>query len=750
MARTLKFGLPPAPTAEELEEYASIPSASPSKAIAGNIKKEEEGTTPSSDIDLMEALPQMAIHGAVPFGLYDELAGGTQALSEAAAGEVELKNLYNRFRELQKKEESEYKKVQEAYPKLSTAVELGAGFLVPGVGALGKGLSAVTGAQKAIKGLGFGEKIAEHMGTAIALGGLTGAGTSEGTLAGSLGLTEEKGLGSDVLTGMAGGGILGFGTGVLARGKDAIAKKLLEKTDWKVAKAAQELEAGTRPGYKGPVNLTQAPSVTSEELPGIQKVRQRVGEVANELREEGIAGRKQAYEQLNKQLKQEGKRVVSLSPEEIQKSKQSAFDLLRNEIKYNSAFDKVRARYSGLNDDEFARVLNEDIYTNYGRMGDVFKQIMNEYEPRFQTLNEFNQIADKFKQASPAVKRFLKRIDSDIAGKLMRNKPGDAVNISNLFTFRREFLKRAAEEAGDLRLSSADRAFVFGTDDFEGSGIPDIIEDLLKKYIPNITETRGAVGVSSFPLQVILNKSEDVALHRLKPYDLEDEVLASKVQKELHNLITKAAGKGRVGSEAATHLREYFSALEKRNKDLFSSKLISKDQLSAANKKIEQMRMSVQSASEDALAADAIQGIESIAISSPLAPIETAKSLFKGSENLAKIGSIIGGAQTTAREAAQSTPWIIRKPIEVPIRATLDLRKAGVEELKKAAQYLQQSKKPAVANFGRAAEQGLIENSHVGKAAMLNTAYQSPNIRRILGLSVAKEDQQKKKEEEEE
>ena len=122
MARTLKFGLPPAPTAEELEEYASIPSASPSKAIAGNIKKEEEGTTPSSDIDLMEALPQMAIHGAVPFGLYDELAGGTQALSEAAAGEVELKNLYNRFRELQKKEESEYKKVQEAYPKLSTAV----------------------------------------------------------------------------------------------------------------------------------------------------------------------------------------------------------------------------------------------------------------------------------------------------------------------------------------------------------------------------------------------------------------------------------------------------------------------------------------------------------------------------------------------------------------------------------------------------------------------------------------------------
>jgi hypothetical protein len=167
---------------------------------------------------------------------------------------------------------------------------------------------------------------------------------------------------------------------------------------------------------------------------------------------------------------------------------------------------------------------------------------------------------------------------------------------------------------------------------------------------------------------------------------------------------------------------------------------------SKAVERLKKLEKDVDLSSMDFSALVAEKGIDSI-IDDSISSVKNAYTNVKEMP-LSTGAKVMGKAKKTMTQAVEEVPSVIKTPIGLMAKGPFSFAKANVEDLKEAANLLSTNKTPWVANFGRAMREGM-ETSHTGKAVFLNSAYQNPSLRKILGLTVGKQEEPEKEEEEE-
>jgi hypothetical protein len=698
------------------------------------VEKEEPLITPES----IKAFALSSAQGGL-MGFGEELLGGLEAAKETAFGDKELKDLYKTFQEAKKKNEEAYEELRRRNPGAVLAGEIAGGFAVPMGTGLAGALAKVSGLKKGLGALGVNKLIAEHIATGATGAGLSGLGASKGTIAGSLGLTEEEGVGGDVLTSSALGAGLGLTTGVVSKlGKEAM--------DWLGSSptgrrflAARQLEAGSREGYDGPINMREAPAIEPfAKKSGGQKITEKVEDIAKEIRDDAASARQFVKDKLQEDLKNANDTSVN-----VPGGREAAFNKMRQQL-----FDKIRFSRKMTADE-----LNDFLYSDPSRMAKFNKRVEEEFFQTFKKkyndtdFEELRKLFAQFKVAHPRVSKLLREVDYTITNKILSNK--DPITVPELFTFRRQLVKKANEFADAFNLSTQDRDMLYGKPGtpFEGKGVFDQVDNILAKYVSDIKDTRAAVGIKSAPIETLLNKSDDISLHKIKAFDLSDESVQQRVQNEVKKLIQLSGGRSQQADDAAKRLQEYFQQVISTNLDLLKRGVITEQQFATSSKKLDELVKKAKSAGIDFSTLVAIKGIETFADKSPAQVINEFKSM--GGQTFTGLGARLGATQRLMREQGASLPGFIRKPISVPTKGYIDFRKASTDELKQMAELLAQSKNPFYQNLGRGAAESLATNQ-MGKAVLLNTALQNPDIRKELGFSLTDKGKVELKEEEEE
>lgn len=140
----------------------------------------------------------------------DEIMGALEAGGDVLTGDADLSDILKKYREHQQANEKEWDAVKERSPILSTAGEIGGGFLLPGgalikagkgVGALGKaalaGLTGATAGGLSSKGTIEGDP--SELGTDMAIGSALGFGLEGATQIASPLIKSAAGKGKDYL-----------------------------------------------------------------------------------------------------------------------------------------------------------------------------------------------------------------------------------------------------------------------------------------------------------------------------------------------------------------------------------------------------------------------------------------------------------------------------------------------------------------------------------------------------------------------
>ena len=165
----------------------------------------------------------------------DELLGALKAGTDVATGKGNLEDILDLYRQHQKEEEAKYEALKAANPNLALAGELAGGFLLPG-GMIAKG---------AAKGATALETILAAAKGGAKIGALAGAGSSKA----DLGNIEE--LGKDVLTGTAGGAVLGGAITAAGQGITKGIPAIIAKGEQADTPIVRNLAAAARKGFEG-------------------------------------------------------------------------------------------------------------------------------------------------------------------------------------------------------------------------------------------------------------------------------------------------------------------------------------------------------------------------------------------------------------------------------------------------------------------------------------------------------------------
>jgi hypothetical protein len=721
MGKELKFGLPPAPTAEELKEYGVTPSPSPVKSasVADDLDIEEPDTTLGEDVEAFAA----ALGQGATFGFGDEMLGALEAFKRGVLGPEELSSVFKIYREAQQRNQSAYEKMAEKNKTLTTLGELIGGFALPVPGAAAGGLARISGATKAAKLLGAGEKMASHIGTGTALGALSGVGTSRGTIEGTFKKGEE-GLVGDMLTGGFGGGALGLASG--------IGHKMLEGTEGLLTKrgkidravAAKEMEAGERAPYtsqvdkslppedrlKAAVDLAEKTRTSPFQKPtGPQRVIQNTKNVADEIADNALSLRQEAKDVLNKQLAESGDNIV-------------------NELDLDA---EIRAR-------DFLNERYPD-WESRNDSNDLFRQAKSMFGAVGSPYNDMQGIL----YSSQKIRNVVEDVDNTIFGKMMGSEP---ISVSEMYNFRRSFMRKAGEYADEHKLSSLQRDILFGKGDYKGAGLVDNIEAMLSQHIPLIKNFRDNVKITSYPIEALFNRSENPALHTTKLWDFADDSDLNKyLREEIQKLVKKAGGQNVTAEEAAVSLKDFFSAMRERNAQLLKTGRMNKNQYEIEEGLLGDLSKKTDMAATDFAALAAYRGIEAV---EDVKATDVINAFKPGTEGLTKMAARYGAAKTIGKEAIESIPSYIRKPLGATVGAPFTLKDKSIAELKELAAMLSKSGNPLLSNIGKGSMQSLEEN-HLGKAVFLNQAYQNKSIRDMLGLSLTKEEEEQRKKEQE-
>lgn len=215
--------------------------------------------------DFRDFLVSAGQGGLLGFG--DEALAAVEAGGDVLTGGTHLENLLNKYRELQKKHESEYKALQERSPVLSTIGELGGGLAMP-MGILGK----------AKQGAGLLARLGQAAKSGALVGGVASAGVSENTLGQPLELAADIGKGA--AGGAAIGTVLGGVGEAVGAGGRYIKDYVKESPKLQRALTAFDLERKginltTEKGGQEIINRTEklASSATDEVLAPLEKAK---------------------------------------------------------------------------------------------------------------------------------------------------------------------------------------------------------------------------------------------------------------------------------------------------------------------------------------------------------------------------------------------------------------------------------------------------------------------------------------------
>ncbi len=742
----------------EIDPNNIVEIAPAARSVGPEPELEESEEAPSSFGEKVEALAMGLGQGAT-FGFGDEALAALEALKQSTVGDKKMQDILSTYREAQKRNEAAYEDMAKKHGALTLAGELGGGFLLPVPGATARAASKGIGLEKALATLlgsskGPATKLAEHMGTGAVLGAVGGLGSSKGTVEGTLGLGEDK---QGVLGDMGTGAGLGLGVGALARGfekvlggvEEAISRDISAKR----AKATYELQSGTREGYDGPVNISDAPNVTADidsvSPSGGEKILNRVSDVAKNLREEAFGIRQQQKDRLTAEFN--AVRDVDVynvnEPENVTNYINEPFFGYKRALSpdLQDAISEGRPLNQNHLSELYDYIKNKKLQFNpIKKQGDTFS-IISPQKFKFFIDKNLNTILESAAIPKDRLK-FLKTVDSDIFNKI-RNQ---SATVSDIQNYRKALLSRGSKIADEMNLPTFERDYIFGNGDFQrveddvtSGGLADYLEDVISKFIPSIQENRKLIKASSAPLEMLLSGSDDPVLTKVRIYDYFDPEIQNKVQKELEKIIKKIGGSNQQAHDYEKLFNQFRMQMRERNRMVYAD---SPAEYSKAVERLKKLEKDVDLSSMDFSALVAEKGIDSI-IDDSISSVKNAYTNVKEMP-LSTGAKVMGKAKKTMTQAVEEVPSVIKTPIGLMAKGPFSFAKANVEDLKEAANLLSTNKTPWVANFGRAMREGM-ETSHTGKAVFLNSAYQNPSLRKILGLTVGKQEEPEKEEEEE-
>lgn len=716
-----------------------------------------------SEPDTLDDFLTGAIQGAT-FGFSDEIGAAIDILRGKAPADA--KTMMEAFRVLQKAREGEIEKAKERSPMAVLSGELVGGFAVPIPGALSAGAGKALKITPALQKLGFGEKLAEHVGSGTAVGGLAGLGTSRGTLEGSPGeVLGDVGIGGAF--GGALGGVLGTAFDKLKAAKEAAMKK----TSVKQSLSAMEGGAGEIKGLEGESLVTgESPSfVPGEPEIASQKFRGIIDQDVDKIAEKALERQKQAKEQLSKAISDnfdtpaipenapdslvlglerygsDEVRTEAIKELYIKHFPQSVKDEIEKAISEGKKID-VNKYLSEFLDPQNNRDISDAFGDIYNRKFtkltlEVLKEASDQLkDPKFTTyaesLSHLMRIADATNSSNPAlvpIRRAMELIDRNFYWKIKQDP--FAIKIGDLYNFRQNFLQRAKDKALDLDLDFAQRELLFGkrnpaTGKYEG-GVFDSIENIMKNSSTNLKASIDNVDLNSRHIETLLNEHPDPNFHGLKAWDFNDKDLRLELRNILLDKAVKSRSAGEQKNQAANLLRKYFNILLENEPNVDRQKEILAD-----SKKLEERA--------DQLASIiAREGIDTTAApkTGSFDPRKAASAVQES--NVPKLFENLGRMKKSAKETIEEIPSPVRKAVSLPFTAPFKFKNATEEQLKKAAQILKGSDSAAVRQFGEGMEESAMNNPAV-RNALIHSAFQRADIRRALGLSLNDDDKEKK------
>jgi hypothetical protein len=242
----------------------------PDKYLQSKVAQRLPEEVPEDAVSLGDVAAMLGQGATFNFG--DEILGALKAAKDVALTDKELSDISDLYRQYQKQAEGEYAALREENPLLAPTLEFAGGMLLPG-GFFAKGAKGAISAAKSptlMKALLAAGKEGAITGSKI--GALAGLGSSEATV------SDLEALGKDVLTGAAGGALIGgtFGTagaGLMKGIPAAIATGEASDTP-----LIRNLAGAARKGFEGRGFITDK---------SLKEIEKRTQEAASEL-EQGL------------------------------------------------------------------------------------------------------------------------------------------------------------------------------------------------------------------------------------------------------------------------------------------------------------------------------------------------------------------------------------------------------------------------------------------------------------------------------
>lgn len=706
-------------------------------------KEDEEIEIPTSDSSdgLLETSLETLGATAAGVGQGFTFGTGTKALAALEAlGELQdqkessLASLYKRYKELEAKNTGAYEELAKKHPMATFSGEIGGSILNPIPGTAAKVGAEALGAAKLAKAL----DIAPSLVTRSGAGALLGAGTTA---------INSKGEGldylEDIAKGTITGGALGVGEDYVARGVKSAGKYLENSPKLQRIIRAFQLERGTptemNPEGK-PINLG---GETTRKGGGPTPIFEQLNYVKNKLTDSFKNMSQLARDEFDEFFKTEGKTLLDPKDKNVNNiinfinehkdilSKHLGSDIVEKLTSGIPTLDstgmRIAGKYTGTVSDLYN--LRSALYDNINKLSDTDLLHRDIQNALFGTKGAQNGLVhaidatlDKtFPGTYSALKSNVDKASSPIEQILNRteNEEARAIRLSDLS--RTEAKKRTDAAFGSL------------LEHIGGTGF----NDIKKRYafnsmVDNYEDVLGHLYKTSPRFKYMMERA--ARLHGVDPSSFGSSQEAIEeglkaVNKKILGRVPKTLKGTNIPIEDIPGLKE---VMEKYGENLFSQKGLLPPS--------EMERMAIQAA-KDVSALKTYTGVENRADDA----IKDIMAIPAGAgvplELTAKTAAGLGSTTRAIEDYAKSLPSWAKAPVVKPVQAGINLKNATTDQLKQYAQILSNHHNPAVSNIGKSAITALDENP-IGKATFLNSAMQSPNIRKILRLSPGKQEKE--------
>jgi hypothetical protein len=666
------------------------------------------------------------------FGLPKKAMAATEAASKyiASPDEMSLEDVKKIYEEALQKNKERLELAEERTPILGGAAEIAGGFLNPLPATGAKMLGGVLGLGKLAKGASGLIKASEIPET-------LGAVEKAKRIAD---LARKAQFAEKAITSVGEGGLIGGGLSAINSEAES------------VPEFAKDVGLGTLTGLGFGAAIPIGGAAASKAWEGLKKG-------------EGVQKAIRAFQLTKGQktmLNPEGK-PIDLDDVEGQK------DVVKMAKK---ATDTVFKRFKELFDT--AKNDQEAFFINHGN------EKLNPVDPKIsQPLNEVLQgLKDNFKLLDDVIvpSDYLKSALQVARDPLLSGKNLFlGTDISTLSKIRHNILKNSSELKGENI-----KRVLFGNEQEGIRGLVDKIDDIIMSKHPQYKQLRDNVKMAAKPAEMLLSGVVDQDSITAFLSDLSPEQQDKAVKGVVYRLIRQSGKEGQSGAEAGvafdaainqfkesvSHMAAHSPTFAEKEgfklKDLFTTFKKEMEGMgldkATAEKLAKEMASRFEASTQGQDALSTMTKTSKFADAGKMLAKELEIAQDEASKGMGVIATNtgirpgadkeIGGLLTKAVKAGfQPLDWPAVKTGKylgaaarrvAPVTKTYrDLNRIPVDELKSWAQYLSASKNPKMQNIGRAAVESLNNDPTIGRAVFLNQAMSSPDIREMLGLSLA-------------